>query len=124
MSANLVPAVDTLLLLPSAGKSSVAIAVAPKQIKYGFITVRSERWKTLRAMMLLDIAYLDEDIRYVAHPPICMPFLNTIWNGNSPSVRLLEVQCSTDQVCESREPQSRTLVKDFKSHVFPDLWRG
>ncbi|CAM9171196.1 unnamed protein product [Laminaria digitata] len=45
------------------GKSSVAIAVAPKQIKYGFITVRSERWKTLRAMMLLDIAYLDDDIR-------------------------------------------------------------
>ncbi|CAM9265325.1 unnamed protein product [Scytosiphon promiscuus] len=45
------------------GKSSVAIAVAPKQIKYGFITVRSERWKTLRAMMLLDIAFLDSDLR-------------------------------------------------------------
>ncbi|CAM9119069.1 unnamed protein product [Ectocarpus fasciculatus] len=45
------------------GKSSVAIAVAPKQIKYGFITVRSERWKTLRAMMLLDIAYLDANLR-------------------------------------------------------------
>ncbi|CBJ30044.1 expressed unknown protein [Ectocarpus siliculosus] len=45
------------------GKSSVAISVAPKQIKYGFITVRSERWKTLRAMMLLDIAYLDANLR-------------------------------------------------------------
>eukprot|EP00752_Nemacystus_decipiens_P009010 g8043.t1 len=45
------------------GKSTVAVAVSPKQIKYGFITVRSERWKTLRAMMLLDIAYLDADLR-------------------------------------------------------------
>ena len=50
---------------PRTGKSTVAVAVAPKQIKYGFITVRSERWKTLRAMMLLDIAYLDADLRYV-----------------------------------------------------------
>lgn len=39
------------------------MSVSPKQIKYGFITVRSERWKTLRAMMLLDIAYLDADLR-------------------------------------------------------------
>lgn len=48
-----------------AGESTVAVSVSPKQIKYGFITVRAERWKTLRAMMLLDIAYLDNDMRYV-----------------------------------------------------------
>lgn len=45
------------------GESTVAVSVSPKQIKYGFITVRAERWKTLRAMMLLDIAYLDNDMR-------------------------------------------------------------
>lgn len=76
MPANLVPAVDAVFVLPSAGKSSVAVAVAPKQIKYGFITVRSERWKTLRAMMLLDIAYLDDNIRYNGHPLLCVPSSN------------------------------------------------
>lgn len=60
-----------------AGKSTVAVSVSPKQIKYGFITVRSERWKTLRAMMLLDIVYLDEDLRCDAHPS---PDLLAIWS--------------------------------------------
>lgn len=55
-------------LSPPAGKSTVAVSVSPKQIKYGFITVRSERWKTLRSMTLLDIAYLDADLRYTALP--------------------------------------------------------
>lgn len=49
------------------GKSSVALKVTPKQIKYGFITVRSERWKTLRAMTLLDISFLDHDVRWVLY---------------------------------------------------------
>lgn len=43
----------------------MAVKVVPKQIKYGFITVRAERWKTLRAMTLLDVAYLDQDVRCV-----------------------------------------------------------
>ncbi|CAM9167330.1 unnamed protein product, partial [Discosporangium mesarthrocarpum] len=52
---------ETLSLL--SGVTTVAVSVSPKQIKYGFITVRSERWKPLRSMNLLDIAYLDGDIR-------------------------------------------------------------
>lgn len=63
-----------LFNIEKTGKSTVAIAVAPKQIKYGFITVRSERWKTLRAMMLLDIAYLDADLRYDDRLPLHYSF--------------------------------------------------
>ena len=54
----------TTCAIHAIGKSTVAVSVAPKEIKYGFITVRSGRWKTLRAMTLLDIAYLDSDLRY------------------------------------------------------------
>ncbi|KAG5188406.1 hypothetical protein JKP88DRAFT_287497 [Tribonema minus] len=45
------------------GARSVALDVTTKRVKYSFMSVIGERWKPLRAMALLDIVYLDQDLR-------------------------------------------------------------
>ena len=45
------------------GSRSVALSVEPDKVTYGLTSQRADHWKSLGPMNLLDIAYLDSDLR-------------------------------------------------------------
>lgn len=45
------------------GARSVALSVEPDKVNYGLTSQRADHWKSLGALNLLDIAYLDDDLR-------------------------------------------------------------
>ncbi len=45
------------------GTRSVSLSVEPDKVNYGLTSQRADHWKSLGPMNLLDIAYLDDDLR-------------------------------------------------------------
>lgn len=45
------------------GSRSVALSVEPDRVNYGLTSQRADHWKSLGPLNLLDIAYLDDDLR-------------------------------------------------------------
>lgn len=45
------------------GERSVALSVEPDKVSYGITSTRADHWKSLGPMNLLDITYLDDDLR-------------------------------------------------------------
>jgi hypothetical protein len=45
------------------GKPTVLLNVEPDKVVYGPTSTRADHWKSVRAMNLLDITYLDNDLR-------------------------------------------------------------
>lgn len=45
------------------GSRSVALSVEPDKVNYGLTSQRADHWKSLGPLNLLDIAYLDDDLR-------------------------------------------------------------
>ena len=45
------------------GAATTAMRVVPDKVSYGPTTMRADHWKSLGPMNLLDITYLDEDLR-------------------------------------------------------------
>ncbi len=45
------------------GSRSVALSVEPDKVNYGLTSQRADHWKSLGPLNLLDIAYLDDDMR-------------------------------------------------------------
>lgn len=45
------------------GAPSTIISVEPEKVMYGPTTTRADHWKSVRSMNLLDLSYLDEDLR-------------------------------------------------------------
>lgn len=45
------------------GSPSTIMSVEPDKVSYGPTTTRADHWKSVRAMNLLDLSYLDDDLR-------------------------------------------------------------
>lgn len=45
------------------GSPTILIAVEPDMVKYGPTATRADHWKSVRCMNVLDLAYLDDDLR-------------------------------------------------------------
>ena len=45
------------------GEPSVVMSVQPDRVSYGPTSTRADHWKSLGPMNMLDISYLDEDLR-------------------------------------------------------------
>jgi len=45
------------------GDPTVLLSVEPDKVVYGPTSTRADHWKSVRAMNLLDVTYLDEDLR-------------------------------------------------------------
>ena len=45
------------------GEQAIALKVEPNLVLYGITTQKADHWKSLGPMNLLDISYLDDDLR-------------------------------------------------------------
>ena len=45
------------------GEPSIVLSVEPNRVTYGPTSTRADHWKSLGPMNMLDVSYLDEDLR-------------------------------------------------------------
>ena len=45
------------------GEPSIVLSVEPNRVTYGPTSTRADHWKSLGPMNMLDVTYLDEDLR-------------------------------------------------------------